>query len=137
VLVQLIDEGQVGGEYWITSGDSALTFERLGELTQEFMRKLGIAVDMPRFVSPDVVDRLIRPVFFPALSPAVARRFERLLQVSSYLSIHEPFPTDLPELQHRFALPALPDLNVAFMHSLNYWAQASGYLKRLPAFANG
>lgn len=129
-VVALIDEGNVGQQYWITAGDQSLTVRQTVDAIVEFTRQLGRPIKPPRFATPDIIDRLIRPVFMSALPPTVQKGFDRLIQISSYLNVDEPFPTSLPEIQARNNLPPLPDLKEALMRSLEYWAEVTGYAKR-------
>lgn len=129
----LIAEGRTEGEHWLTAGERALTTTRLCELLARFMAGLGGSFTVPRFVSPDMVERLLRPVFLPALPIAVQRRFERLLKISAYLMIEERFPSSLPELGARLALSPFPDLEAAVLRGLGYWADARGFGKRRAA----
>lgn len=131
VIVALINENRTGAEYWITSGAGSLTIRRIGSIAKEFARARRHTLELPRFMPPDTIDRLIRPAFMSALSPAIRKRCERLLQVSAYLCISEPFTTSLPELQQRLKLPPLPDLEAAFVQSLNYWAETTSYFRRV------
>lgn len=129
----LIAEGRTGGEYWLTAGERALTTVRICELLATFVSGLGGAFTPPRFVSPDMVERLLRPVFLPALPVAMQKRFERLFKISTYLLIEERFPSSLPELDARLDLPPFPDLETAVLRGLGYWAAAGGFGKRAAA----
>ncbi len=125
----LIDNDCVEGEYWITSGKQSLTANQFVELVTGFSRCLGYTLKPPRLVSPDMIERLIRPVFMPALPKSVQKTFARLTQVSPYLSINEPFPTSLPEMETQFGIP-LPSLETALIRSLEYWATENISTKR-------
>lgn len=129
----LIDSGTTSGEYWLTAGPQALTVTRIGELLEQFVAGLGGAFTWPRIVSPDVVERLLLPVFFPALPLSLQIRFEQLLKVSTYLFIDDHFPTSLPELTSRFDLPRFPELEVSLLRGLTHWASVSGFAKRAAA----
>lgn len=129
-ILALIEDGRDSGEYWLTAGNRSLTIGRIGEIVKEFTARLGCSFSLPRFVSADMVDRLLRPVFMPALQPGLRKRFERLLKLSAYLCIDDPFVTSLPELRDRFNLHPLPDLEMAFTSGLAYWAEATGYSAR-------
>lgn len=130
-IIALIREGTTEGEYWITSGDQSFTIDRLGAAVKEFSRRLGRSMELPRFMSRDTVDRLIRPVFLSALSPAIRKRFERLLDLSAYLCIDTPFTTSMPELRRSLRLLPVPDLEEALLNGLEYWARTTGYLRRI------
>ncbi|MGB8507547.1 MAG: SDR family oxidoreductase [Pyrinomonadaceae bacterium] len=129
-ILALVDDGRDCGEYWITSGNRSLTIGRIAEIVKEFTSQLGCSFSLPRFVSAEMVDRLLRPVFMSALHPALQKRFERLLKISAYLCIDDPFTTSLPELQRCLNLSPLPDLEMAFTRGLSYWAEATGYAAR-------
>jgi thioester reductase-like protein len=130
-IVALLRAGTSEGEYWITSGDQSLTINRIGTIVKEFSRRLGRTLELPRFMSRDTVDRLIRPVFLSAMSPAIRKRFERLLDLSSYLCIDTPFTTSMPELRRSLRLLPVPDLEQAFENGLEYWARTTGFLRRI------
>jgi len=132
-LIALIDRDVTSGEYWITAGGRALTITRVGELLQQFVAGLGGSFAWPRIVSPDIVERLLLPVFFPALPLSLQKRFEHLLKVSAYLFIDDPFPSSMPELESRLELPPFPDLEVAALRGLTHWASVTGFAKRAAA----
>ncbi|MDP9360384.1 MAG: SDR family oxidoreductase [Acidobacteriota bacterium] len=132
-LRALIDSGTTSGEYWLTAGQQALTIARIGELLEQFVAGLGGSFTRPRIVSPDVVERLLLPVFFPALPLSLQKRFEHLLKVSSYLFIDDHFPCSMPELASRLDLPTFPGLEVSVLRSLTHWASVSGFAKRAAA----
>jgi len=132
-VLALIEDGQMGGEYWITAGDGALTTARICEIVEKFMTGRGAPFTHPRFVPPDMVERLLRPVFLPSLPIAMQKWFERLHKISAYLLIEEKFPSSIPELTTRLALPPGPDLETAVLCGLDYWANATGFAKRVVA----
>ena len=83
-------------EVWLTAGDRALTLRQLLEHGSDFARReLGREVVPPRIVAPEMFDRLIRPVFLPAMPPRVRQSFERLLPLTKYLVLRTPFPSSL------------------------------------------
>lgn len=129
-ILALIDDGRDCGEYWLTAGNHSLTIGRIGDIVKDFASQLGCRFSLPRFVSPEMVDRLLRPVFMSAFPPALQKRFERLLKISAYLCIDEPFTSSLPELQNCLNLNSLPDLEMAFTRGLSYWAETTGYVAR-------
>lgn len=94
-VAALVRDGAHEGEVWVTAGDQALRADRLLELAAEFAAQAGLDLTLPRMVSPDLVDRLIRPVFMPDLPPATRRRLDDLLAITALFTAHQPFPTDL------------------------------------------
>lgn len=129
----LLDAEITSGEYWITAGERALTVARIAAMLERFVTGIGGSFARPRIVSPDIVERLLLPVFFPALPLTLQKRFEHLLKISTYLFIDEHFPTSLPELESQFDLPPFPDLDDAVMRGLAQWASVSGFAKRAAA----
>lgn len=118
----LIEHDCVAGEYWITAGTKALTVRQIADLIVEFAQQRGLKINFPRMVSPDIIDRLILPAFMSDLPKSVKKGFDWFTQVSPYLCNEEPFPMSLPEMETQFGMPPLPNLETAFIHSLEYWA---------------
>jgi nucleoside-diphosphate-sugar epimerase len=121
-IAAIIEHDCVAGEYWITSGNKALTVRQIADLVAEFGKTQGIEINIPRMVSPDIVDRLIRPAFMSELPKSVKKGFDWFAQVAPYLCNEEPFPTSLPEIETGFGIAPLPNLETALTHSLEYWA---------------
>jgi thioester reductase-like protein len=114
-----VEQGRSDGEVWLTSGDRA---PRLGEaldVVLEVGNEFGVRPARPRFVPPELFDRLIAPVFLPALPPDTRRTVTGLLEYfSCYLALREPLPSSLPLAG---TVPADP--LGALRQSLRYWAQ--------------
>src|SRR5215470_838277 len=94
-VAALVDTGTTSGEYWLTAGRAALAAGHIVDATVRFARGLGLRIDPPRLVCPEVVHRLIRPVFVDALPRPDRRRFEDMYAMTSVFDTVEPFPTDL------------------------------------------
>ncbi|TMR95763.1 SDR family oxidoreductase [Nonomuraea basaltis] len=124
--------GTVGGDYWITAGEAALTAGRIVELALETGRSLGLELDLPRLVSQDMVDRLIRPVFIDPLPDKQRRRFDDMLAMTVLFCTPEPFACCCDRVPGLAALtPA--ELEGAFVASLRYYAEAKGLARRVAA----
>jgi nucleoside-diphosphate-sugar epimerase len=85
-------------EVWLTAGDRAWTLARLVAEVLRFAEEHRHAVQAPRLVPPDMVERLIRPVFFPALPKKYARRYDQFIALRSILSTPVPFASTLSRL---------------------------------------
>ena len=109
ITARLVREGFTG-EYWLTAGADALTFGRVVEILQEFGGELGIELDPPRFVSADMIERLIKP----AGGEAVARRIDVLLALTSHM-LEEPLPCS------REVTDAV-DLETALREGIAFWS---------------
>ncbi len=115
------------GEFWISAGDKALRLDEGVAVAVEFARALGVSIDMPRFVPPDMFDRLIGPVFLDALPAKIRRNVVRMLEFFTiYLQSGETKPSSLDQLVALGVRP-LPDQRESLRNSLKYWAAQKGY----------
>ena len=115
------------GEFWISAGEAALSLEEGVAVVVEFARGLGVRIDMPRFVPPDMFDRLIGPVFLDALPGKIRRNVLRMLEFFTiYLQSGQIKPSSLDELVALGARP-LPDQRESLRNSVRYWAAQNGY----------
>lgn len=87
-----------GGQYWVTAGRAALTIRQLIDVTAAVARSVGMEPIVPRLVTTDMIDRLIRPVFIAPLPPADRRRFGDLLVMAALLAAEHPFTSTLAEM---------------------------------------
>jgi nucleoside-diphosphate-sugar epimerase len=128
-IVAVLDRQLTSGEFWISAGRQALSLERAVGLCVELANSLGVAVDPPRFVPPEMFDRLIAPVFLDALPARIRRTVVRLLEFfAAYLCVDDALPSDLDRLVDLGGQP-LPDQETTLMTSLRYWAEATGRVK--------
>jgi nucleoside-diphosphate-sugar epimerase len=115
------------GEFWISAGDKALRLDESVAVVVELARGLGVNIDVPRFVPPDMFDRLIGPVFLDALPGRIRRNFLRMLEFfTTYLQSNQTKPSSLGQLIALGARP-LPDQRESLRNSLRYWAAQNGY----------
>ncbi|MDP9072689.1 MAG: SDR family oxidoreductase [Actinomycetota bacterium] len=123
-----VERELTSGELWLTAGDRALSFDQAVQEVVTFGREIGLPVDPPRFVPPDVFDRLIGPVFLEFLPRTVRYTVSRLLEFFTiYLAMDGAMPNSLNELAALGAKP-LPDSSQTLRSSLRYWAEATGRL---------
>jgi nucleoside-diphosphate-sugar epimerase len=123
----VVENGVEDGEFWISAGDKALRLDDGVAVCVELARELGVAVDLPRFVPPELFDRLIGPVFIEALPEKIRRSVVRMLEFfAAYLQSGETKPSSLDELT-ALGVKALPDQRESLRNSLLYWAAAKGY----------
>ena len=115
------------GEFWLSAGEKALRLDEGVAVAVELARDLGVHVDVPRFVPPEMFDRLIGPVFLDALPGRIRRNVVRMLEFfTTYLQSGQIKPSSLGELAALGARP-LPDQRESLRNSLEYWAAQSGY----------
>jgi nucleoside-diphosphate-sugar epimerase len=103
------------GDCWLTAGEEAPTFGRVVELTIAFAAAHGRQVEPPRFVSREMIERLLRPMGGRALE----RRLDLLLALSSHL-VADPLPSTLED-EHDV------DPETVLQRSLGYWAERTGW----------
>jgi nucleoside-diphosphate-sugar epimerase len=126
--IACVVENRVGeGEFWLSAGDKALRLEDAIAVGVELARDLGVAIDAPRFVPPDMFDRLIGPVFLDALPGKIRRNILRMLEFFTiYLQSGQTKPSSLEQLTALGARP-LPDQRESLRNSVQYWAAQNGY----------
>jgi nucleoside-diphosphate-sugar epimerase len=115
------------GEFWVSAGDKALRLDEGVAVVAEVARSLGVGVDVPRFVPPEMFDRLIGPVFLDALPARIGRNVVRMREFfTAYLQSGEIKPTSLDRLVALGVRP-LPDQRESLRNSVRYWAARKGY----------
>lgn len=81
----LLDADVRTGDYWLTSGEQALSIPRFIELTTEVGTAAGLSVPATRIVEPSLVERLVRPAFSDVLSAEQLGTLDGLLAVCAVL----------------------------------------------------
>jgi thioester reductase-like protein len=115
------------GEYWISAGPRSLRIDEAVDVVLDIARELDVRVDAPRFVTPELFDRLIGPVFLDALPHKIRRTVVRMLEFfTTYLQSGDTKPSSLAELE-ALGMRPLPDQHESLRASLLYWAAANGY----------
>ena len=123
----LVENRVSEGEFWISAGAKALSLDEGVAVVVEFARSLGVRIDMPRFVPPEMFDRLIGPVFLDALPGRIRRNVLRMLEFFTiYLQSGQTMPSSLDRLVAFGARP-LPDQRESLRNSVRYWAARNGY----------
>jgi nucleoside-diphosphate-sugar epimerase len=126
VIALMVREDKMRGDYWVTAGPRALTAEQAVELWQTHIPRLtGKQIKPPRYVDPDVIDRLIKPVFLPQLPPRMQSMVNQALGLLSF-SISEPLPTSMPELEAKYGIMHLPDSELSIVRTTEFWARTRG-----------
>lgn len=128
-IAAVVENGITEGEFWISAGEKSLRLDESVAICVELAGELGVTVDLPRFVPPELFDRLIGPVFLDALPERIRRTVVGMLEFfTTYLQSGETKPSSLDELSGIGVKP-LPDQRESLRASLRYWADAKGYAK--------
>jgi nucleoside-diphosphate-sugar epimerase len=114
------------GEFWISAGERALRLDQGVAVVLEFARALGVSIDTPRFVPPEMFDRLVGPVFLDALPVKIRRNVVRMLEFfATYLQAGETKPSSMDQLV-ALGMTPLPDQRESLRNNLKYWATQTG-----------
>ncbi|GHE15484.1 SDR family oxidoreductase [Streptomyces alanosinicus] len=97
-LAALLERPFSGAEHWLTTGAAAPTASEVVGACRARAAAHGMAMPTPRLVDPDMVDRLVRPVFIDPLPPAARRRFDDMLAMTALFATAAPLPCTLGSL---------------------------------------
>jgi hypothetical protein len=113
---------------WLTAGRRALPVARVVDHIAEYGRSIGREPPAVRYVSWEIVDRLLRPAILPELPRRARRRFEYVIEFTAPLARDRLFPTDLDRI-----LGGAGDFSpgAALLASLRYWACETGLSREL------
>jgi nucleoside-diphosphate-sugar epimerase len=126
-IARVVENRVSEGEFWLSAGQAALSLDEGFAIAVEYARSLGVSVDMPRFVPPEMFERLIGPVFIDALPDKIRRNVLRMLEFfTTYLESGQTKPSSLDQLAALGAKP-LPDQRESLRNNLRYWAAQNGY----------
>ena len=126
VVAALIRRNDLTGEYWVTAGAQALCLERIVTVWAEHVSRVtGDVFKRPRFVDPDIIERLILPVILPALPSEAQVQMRGALQMAKYFNMTRPFPSSLDELTSLLNTPALPDPEITLTRNAEFWATSA------------
>jgi nucleoside-diphosphate-sugar epimerase len=125
VVARLADL-RLTGDLWLTAGDEALTAREVMRIGTDYLAAKGIAVAPPRMVAPDMMERLIIPVFLPELPRRLRRRYEQLLVLAPLFFHDDPYPSDLRTLERRLGTTFDLQLAGSLTNALEYWRATNG-----------
>lgn len=120
----------IGEDYYLTSGSGALKLTGLLDLMCQSMHSQAAPFTRPRCMAPDVYERLVRPVFLPALSENVRAALGRAHQLCRYASLIKPLPSSLADLLTPEQWAAR-NVGRELLLSLNHLAPKLGALTRM------
>ena len=124
-LVAGLTKLRLTGDLWLTAGGEALTARELMRIGTEYLAKKGIAVVPPQMVAPDMMERLVIPVFLPELPRRMRRRYEQLLVLAPLFFYDEPYPSDLRMLERTLRTSLDLDLESSLIRALDYWRESN------------
>jgi nucleoside-diphosphate-sugar epimerase len=129
VVAQAAGRDDFRGEYWLTAGDRALKIDQALRLWQLHIPRLtGQVIKPPRYVDPDVIDRLVRPVFLPTLPARTRAMIDQALELLSF-SLEDPLPSSMPDLEARLGVAPMQDPELTLIRNVEFWAQKRGFMQ--------
>ncbi|MCF2856172.1 SDR family oxidoreductase [Pseudoalteromonas sp. SMS1] len=98
-ILTIVDQ-KLSGEFWLTAGELAKT---LGDLLtlgedEELKSLYQVSFKAPKLMSPTTFERLVKPVFMPALPKRFKRMFDETSIYLKYLDMSEGFQSDIGHL---------------------------------------
>jgi nucleoside-diphosphate-sugar epimerase len=117
----LVSAGRTPDLCWLTAGDRAPTMQRIVDLAMAYGHAVGLDPPQPRFMDPEVIERLVRPALLPELPHRERQRFEYVIEFASGLHSGRIFPSDLAAISGDSAIPTAEGLEDALSLSLQYW----------------
>lgn len=126
-IIHSIRERHLGKEYWLTMGKRAMRIADMLQIGRKEARRL-MHTELPkcRVVSQEMFDRLIRPVFLPAIPEQFRNIIDTALIFSRYLSMEHPFPSSYDELVASTPLSPLPAPAAVLRANVERWAIDAG-----------
>jgi nucleoside-diphosphate-sugar epimerase len=121
----LISDDEKPALCWLTAGANAPTMQRVVDIAMDYAHEIGLDPPLPRFMDPEVIDRLVRPALLPELPHRERQRFEYVIEFASGLHSGRVFPTDLDRFASRLPVPDASALESALSQSLRYWGAAT------------
>lgn len=127
-VAAVVDHDVRAGEHWITAGAAAPTAHRVVELIVEAGDRAGLTVRLPRLVDPEMIDRLVRPVFIEPLPLVTRRRFDDVLAMTALCASPAVFRCTLGEIPHCAPIDAAA-LVAAFDRSADHFIRDMGWAR--------
>ena len=120
-IIGLLNNRIIGGDYWLTAGEDALSLrDALQILVEHGSALLQRQVPMPRMVQPSAFAQLIEQGHRCTLTDQEQRRIEEAKGLFKFMTMGEHFASSIAQLKDRIGLAALPDPQLTFQRSLEY-----------------
>jgi hypothetical protein len=127
VVEALLARPDLQGEYWLTAGERSLQIQQSIALWEQHIPRLtGRSINAPRYVDPEMIERLVRPVFMPQLPARTQAMVNQALELLSF-GVERPLPTSLPGLEAELGIPRMPDPELVLIRNAEYWARKRGF----------
>ncbi len=101
LIAGIIDKNLVGHEFWLSLGEQrAPNLKKLAQHLKEISEaETGKPLELPKYVSTDMYQRLIKPAIIPALPHTFVKEYRRLEKLEGYFSLNTPLPSSLDILR--------------------------------------
>ena len=112
VISHLIRSNNREGEFFVTLGNNAPKLEEVvSNIIHSGIEITGQALTMPKIVSGEIFDRLIKPVFLPKLPFQYRREIKVALYMFKYINISGSLPSSMEFLRDTIGMEEHPDVS--------------------------
>jgi nucleoside-diphosphate-sugar epimerase len=105
VLVAMVEAPPPGEVSFVTAGPAAWTTSQAVDAALKVFAEDGRDAGSPRIVAPEMVDRLLKPAFYPEMPRRLVRRFEQIDSIATVLLTPRPFESSLDALAAHYGRP--------------------------------
>ncbi len=105
VIANLVRTNHIGGEIFVTLGESAPTLEQtVSSIINSGREMTDQPLQMPKIISGEMFDRLINPVFIPKLPIKYRREIKIALYMFKYINIKGILPSSTDFLENKLGI---------------------------------
>ncbi len=107
LIAGIVKKNIVNEEFWLSTGDNAVSIEALMSCTQEVsMEVTGRKLKTPWMLSPTLYRKVIRPLLFRFAPRGFLQDIRRLEQLEGYFGTPKKLPSSLEELDKKWGIRA-------------------------------
>lgn len=121
VISHLIRSNKAGGEFFVTLGNNAPNLEEvIHNIIHSGITITGQSLSIPKIVSGEMFDRLIKPVFLPKLPIQYRREIKVALYMFKYINISGCLPSSMESLCNTFGMEEHRDIKEVIYNNVKY-----------------
>ncbi|HHQ8911889.1 SDR family oxidoreductase [Bacillus anthracis] len=125
VISTLVRKNHIGGEFFVTLGENAPTLEKAVSSIINYGNQItGQVLNMPKIVSGEIFNRLIKPVFIPKLPMEYRREIKMALYMFKYINITGVLPSSSDYLEKEMGINKHKDINEVILNNIKYLVQS-------------
>lgn len=125
VISTLVRKNHIGGEFFVTLGENAPTLEKAVSSIINYGNQItGQVLNMPKIVSGEIFNRLIKPVFIPKLPMEYRREIKMALYMFKYINITGVLPSSSDYFEKEMGINKHKDINEVIFNNIKYLVQS-------------